>query len=361
MSFRRSGVSIATLVVAAMVLTMVVGSGANAARPSTNKIAFSVATQSVYEGEGSATIQLWRSALDGPASVTVTTVRGTATAGTDYTAVDQQVMWQTGQFATVEVPILVDGVIGEGAETVKLQLSAPSGAYRLTNPKTMILTINEMPTPPAPVLATPTAANPIVLSWTEDPFAYGTLTFAVYRSTEPASAVDRPVGQLASGLTELTYTDAAVTAGSTYYYWVTAGSPDGEISGSNEVSVTVPSPVLTPPKPTIDYVTGFNQSDVRWTIGVYSDPVTFEVYRSDVSGFTPDATTLVASNVASITIFTGEVRGFFHECAVVDFDPTSAGCPLVLGGTYYYVVRAVNGSGVAGPYSDEASVKIVMS
>lgn len=353
MSARRSGVSIATLVAAAMVLTLVVGSSANA-RPSTNKIAFSSATQSVYEGEGSATIELWRSAIDGPASVTVTTVRGTATPGTDYTAVNQQVSWPAGQFATVEVSILVDEVVGEGIETVKLQLSGPSGAYRLTNPKTMTLTIYEMPKPPVPVLATPTAANPVVLSWTADPFAYGTVTYSVYRSADPPTAVDRAVAQLTTSLA-LTYTDSAVTPGSTYYYWVAAANPDGDISGSNEVSVTVPSTGPTPPKPTINYTMGGNASDIRWTIGVYPYPVTFEVYRSDESGFTPDETTLVASNVASHTNSDGEVRGFFQECA---WDPT---CPLTIGNTYYYIVRAVNGSGVAGPYSEEASVTIVPS
>jgi hypothetical protein len=76
-----------------------------------------------------------------------------------------------------------------------------------TNPKTVTLTIYEMPSPAAPVLATPTPANPVVLSWTEDSFAYGTLTYAVFRSSDPPTAVDRAVGRLATGLTLTTYTE----------------------------------------------------------------------------------------------------------------------------------------------------------
>ena len=48
-------------------------------------------------------------------------------------------------------------------ETPPPALSAALVIFFRTNPKTVTLTIYEMPSPAAPVLATPTPANPVVL------------------------------------------------------------------------------------------------------------------------------------------------------------------------------------------------------
>ncbi|MEM6501577.1 MAG: Calx-beta domain-containing protein [Cyanobacteria bacterium P01_C01_bin.89] len=62
-----------------------------------------------------------------PGSVSFATSNGTATAGSDYTAVNQVVAFAAGQTTqTVNVPVLSDSIT-EGTETVNLTLSGPSG------------------------------------------------------------------------------------------------------------------------------------------------------------------------------------------------------------------------------------------
>ena len=80
----------------------------------------SAASYSVNENGGSATITVTRSGPStGAVGVTLTTSNGTATAGSDYTAVTQTVSFANGDTAnkTVTIPILDDTLL-EGNETV---------------------------------------------------------------------------------------------------------------------------------------------------------------------------------------------------------------------------------------------------
>ena len=78
------------------------------------------------------------------------TSNGTATAGSDYTAVTQTVSFADGDAAnkTVAIPIL-DDMLVEANETVNLTLSSPTGGATLGNPVTAVLTIidNDAPAP----------------------------------------------------------------------------------------------------------------------------------------------------------------------------------------------------------------------
>jgi hypothetical protein len=105
---------------------------------------FAQATYSVSEGAGTASIAVTRTGgSTGAASVQCSTITGgTATAGSDYTAVASQTLnWGSGdsttQFCTI--PILQDTLV-EGPETVILQLSGATGAA-LGSPATATLTI----------------------------------------------------------------------------------------------------------------------------------------------------------------------------------------------------------------------------
>jgi uncharacterized delta-60 repeat protein len=97
----------------------------------------------VLEG-GTATITLTRSGdTSGTASVTFSTSDGSAHAGADYNAITQTVVFAPGQAsATVNVPTLDDNATGDGARTVNLTLSNPSGMV-LGSPSTALLTIQE--------------------------------------------------------------------------------------------------------------------------------------------------------------------------------------------------------------------------
>ena len=87
----------------------------------------------------------------------------------------------------------------------------------------------------APSNLTVTSTAPITLSWTG---STGATSYNIYRGT--ASGVLSTKTLLASNVTVTTYTDTSVTAGTIYYYQVTAVNASGESAGSNEVNATAP-------------------------------------------------------------------------------------------------------------------------
>ena len=105
-------------------------------------IAFSAAGYSVDESGGSANITIIRS---GPTSSSDTvhfaTANGTAAAGSDYTAVSQNVSFAAGEISTsVSIPIIDIHAIG-GSKTVSLALSSPSSGAILGSPSSATLSI----------------------------------------------------------------------------------------------------------------------------------------------------------------------------------------------------------------------------
>ena len=84
----------------------------------------------VPESIGSATVTVERVGPSGePARVTVTASSGTATAGTDFTAVTTEVSWAGNEAGTrtVDIPVLDDNLV-EDDESIRVSLSAPVGA-----------------------------------------------------------------------------------------------------------------------------------------------------------------------------------------------------------------------------------------
>ena len=120
--------------------------------PPVGAIQFSSATYSVGEAGPTATITVSRvSGTSGAVGVSyATTTGGTATASSDYTARSGTFTWNSGDGAnkTFTVPISEDSLV-EGAETVNLALSSPTGGATLGSPSTAVLTINDNDNPPA--------------------------------------------------------------------------------------------------------------------------------------------------------------------------------------------------------------------
>lgn len=119
---------------------------------------FSAPTYTVSETGPSATINIVRDGdATGAASVLLTTSNGTASAGSDYTAVNQTVNFAAGETSkTVTIPIISDA-ISDPNETVNLTLSNPVNVT-LDAPSTAVLTISDV----APVtlsIADATAAD----------------------------------------------------------------------------------------------------------------------------------------------------------------------------------------------------------
>ena len=109
---------------------------------------FSAATYTVSENAGPAVITISRTgASAGTATVQIATSNGTATAGSDYTAVTQTVTFNSGETSkTVNIPI-TDDLLNEPDETVNLTLSNVGGSGALGTPLTAVLTIaNDDPT-----------------------------------------------------------------------------------------------------------------------------------------------------------------------------------------------------------------------
>ncbi len=103
------------------------------------------ATYSVSEGAGTLTITVTRTGgSSGAVSVTIASAGVTATAGSDYTTVNQSVMFNDGESGskTIEVTILEDDA-AESSETFTVTLSAPQGGAALGATSTTTVTITD--------------------------------------------------------------------------------------------------------------------------------------------------------------------------------------------------------------------------
>jgi len=126
------------------------------------------------------------------------------------------------------------------------------------------------------------------------------------------------------------YTDAAVTNGTTYYYIVSAVNSAGESGNSSQVSGTPTSPVTAPAAPTgLSATSGNGQVSLVWTAS--SGATSYHVLRATTSGgpyteiAVPIATAYLDNSVTNDT-------------------------------TYYYVVTAANSAGQSGN-SQQASAR----
>jgi|GEM_PF-958927 len=105
----------------------------------------SSATYSVGESGGNAVITVTRTGGNaGATSVQFATSNGTATAGSDYTAVSQTVTFSDGDTTpkTINIPITND-LLNESNETVNITLSGITGSGELGSPSTAVLTIGD--------------------------------------------------------------------------------------------------------------------------------------------------------------------------------------------------------------------------
>ena len=81
----------------------------------------------------------------------------------------------------------------------------------------------------------------VILTWGASPTSG--VTYDVYRATTAGACGTTP---LATGITSLTYTDATVISGSTYFYAVDASGSGGKSACTNEVQVLIPVPPQPP-------------------------------------------------------------------------------------------------------------------
>ncbi len=177
---------------------------------------------------------------------------------------------------------------------------------------------------PTGVTATVNGPNRIDVAWALN----GAASYAVYRSTTSGG----PYTLLAQGLTASPYADTTVSGGQRYYY-VVRSKACGESANSTEASALATG-VCTylPTFGGLATATGANQAictnNLAWTAATAGcgGTISYSVYRSTTSGFVPAAGNRVATGVTGTSY-------------------SDAG-GLTSGTTYYYVVRAVETSGV---------------
>lgn len=123
-----------------------------------------VSPSSVDEGE-TVTVTVTRDGAVGDSNVRVSTVNGTAVAGSDFTALDQRVNFTgTATERTFRINIIDDGV-AEPRETFSVRLSEPGGCevnpnFNLGGPVTVTINASEGSADPPPPPPSPPAAPP---------------------------------------------------------------------------------------------------------------------------------------------------------------------------------------------------------
>ena len=113
-------------------------------QPPAPYLQFGTATSSIGEGDGSVTILVSRTGkTEDAVSVQYATSDGTATAGTDFSAVFGTLMFAANETSkTFTVPIQ-DDTLAEGDETFSVTLSNPGGGGTLGSPSAAVVTIRE--------------------------------------------------------------------------------------------------------------------------------------------------------------------------------------------------------------------------
>ncbi|WP_281888438.1 hypothetical protein [Paenibacillus sp. YYML68] len=152
------------------------------------------------------------------------------------------------------ITVKIDGVVVDTISQYGPSVSGPRLSYEKTglaygehtiefiNNTTQYLTINSFDTdaPQAPIEPTLIAQSDISknnLSWTSSSSA---TSYHIKRSTTAGG----PYMSIATNVTGTTYSDTAVTHGTTYYYVVTAVNSYGESVHSNEASAKPTAPIL---------------------------------------------------------------------------------------------------------------------
>jgi len=168
--------------------------------------------------------------------------------------------------------------------------------------------------PAAPTALTASSGSALVtLNWTASAGATG---YNVKRATTSGG----PYTTVATGVTGTTYTNTALTNGTTYYYVVSAVNGAGESANSAQASATPQAAVTVPAAPTgLTATAGNAQASLTWTAS--AGATGYNVKRATTSG---GPYTTVATGVTGTTY---------------------TNTALTNGTTYYYVVSAVNSAG----------------
>ena len=200
---------------------------------------------------------------------------------------------------------------------------------------------NSAPAAPSGLATTTNSASQITLAWSPVAAPSGcSLTYDVYAS-ETAGVTASSANLIASGLTSPGDVASGLAAGATYYFVVTALDAAGQSAASPVKSGTTSAGTAGPPSPPSSLgavATSSSAVNLTWQASS-TGGVTYNVYRSQTSGFTPSSSLRIATGVTSASFASGG---------------------LAQATTYYFLVTAVNSNGESGD-SNQASATTLAS
>ncbi len=233
----------------------------------------------------------------------------------------------------------LDTAVGNGTAYYYQMIAQPTGNEACGSAASIC--VNATPTAclaiaaPLGVAASATAANQITVTWNDS--ATGTVTsYDVLRATVSGGPYATVGNVVDAGAGPWAFQDNSVSGGTTYYYVVRANAPGGcQSASSSEASATATGECTLAPAfaglQSIANLGGGQGCGLRlaWNAATPQcggGPVTYAVYRSTSSGFTPGPANRIAACLAGAA-----------------YDDTT----MPLDTTLYYVVRAED-AGAAG-------------
>jgi fibronectin type 3 domain-containing protein len=212
---------------------------------------------------------------------------------------------QTGLAANTTYYYIVTAVNSAGESAASIQVAAT--------------TLTTTPAPTAPAAPTGVSAtggtNQATITW---PAVSGATSYNIYWSS--TSGVTKTNGTKVAAATS-PYVKTGLSAGTTYYFIVSAVNSVGESAASTQVTATTAAPPLAvPAAPTgVTAAGGANQVSINWT--AVSGATSYNIYWATTSGVTTAGTKITTTT-----------RPYIQS-------------GLAASTTYYYIVTAVNAAG----------------
>jgi endoglucanase len=199
------------------------------------------------------------------------------------------------------------------------------------------------PNIPTNFMATAVSANQVDLKWTAvaPPSTGCTITYRLFRSTS-SSLTASDATLLVSGITGSSYSDTSVVGSTNYYYLleaedVTTTSPPSSKQSANTPQGGTTTCSAAPSAPSGLTATAASAGQINLAWSAVTPPaactVSYSVYRSTTSGFTPSTANRVATGLTAASFASTGLAGAT---------------------TYYYLVQAVDAAG-SSPSSAQAS------